>query len=157
MFKRFAFALGASLIAVAVVAQPAAAVAPNSSSTYVINSKSSAIIYVGTVKENFRITIARGHGTTTCGASCTTTYTDGRISGSMTPCPAKCLAPGLPTGAIIVKVGSDPWSLYNGSPDKIQSTTKEHVYVAYNDKNYANNTGKYVDLFVSRDSLLPNG
>ena len=42
----------------------------------------------------------------------------------MTPCPAKCLAPGLPTGAIIIKVGCDPWYLYNFSPNKIQSTTK---------------------------------
>jgi hypothetical protein len=142
---------------VAAVAQPVAAATPNSSSTYVINSKSSAVIDVGTVRENFRITIARGHGTTTCGASCTTTYTDGHLTGSMTPCPAGCLAPGLPTGAIIVKVGRDPWYVYNGSPDKIQSSTRSHVYVAYNDKNYANNTGKYVDLFVARESLLPNG
>jgi hypothetical protein len=152
-------------VAIAGMAAPAAFAGGDSvtqTSQVTVSSTSPKIYDVGTLNRQFTsITLTASGITRWCGDPNQTCYTDAYGRGTdafgNNPNPnvghnpdQPAYLPNVHVGTIAYKVGpSGPWKPLTVGGVTITSATPAHVFVAYNDDGYADNSGSYV-LTVTR-------
>lgn len=121
--------------------------ATQAASAVTIPANSATPVDVGTVNSQFSITVtAQGQAmwAQDCGAACTT-GPDGttQLGGALTGVTG-ALAPDLPIGTLIGRLGTDgPWFKIGAGGTIPAQMTSADLYLAYNDSYFADNSGGY--------------